>query len=133
WLIDANGDLIDSGFDATDADLNIGQVRVIDVAGWAQPVTVEHRIQDLRQTTDVQIDGTLGINFGLSHDLPAGSIVSSTVLFGNTFARVVSVWDQQTWNGTTWSDSVVGDPAPFTYNLAANPMLVTNAGALSER
>lgn len=133
WLVDANGDLIDTGFTATDADLNAGLVHVTDVSTWAQPITVEHRIQDLRQVTDVQIDGTMGINYGLSHDFPAGSVVSSAVLFGSTFARVVSVWDQNTWNGTTWADSVVGDPAPFTYNLAANPVIVTNSGALSER
>jgi hypothetical protein len=133
WLIDANGELIDEGFEATEADLNAGEVHVTDVSGWAQPVTVEHRIQDMRQVVDVQIDGTLGFNFGLSHDFPEGSVVSSAVLFGNTFARVVDVWDQNTWNGTTWADTVVGDPAPFTYNIAANPIVVTNAGALSER
>lgn len=133
WLFDANGALIDTGFEATEADLNAGQVRVIDVTGWAQPVTVEHRIQEMRLTMDLQIDGTMQLNFGLSYDFPAGSVVSSAVLFGNTFARVVDVWDQNTWNGITWSDSVQGDPAPFTYNIAANPVVVTNAGALSER
>lgn len=133
WLFDANGLLIDTGFEATEADLNLGQVRVIDVTGWAQPVTVEHRIQEMRLTMDLQIDGTMQLNFGLSYDFPAGSVVSSALLWGNTFARAVGVWDQNTWNGTTWADTTQGDPAPFTYNIGANPIVVTNAGALSER
>jgi hypothetical protein len=133
WLFDANGALIDTGFEATEADLNAGQVRVIDVTGWAQPVTVEHRIQEMRQTMDLQIDGTMQLNFGLSYNFPAGSVVSSALLWGNTFARFVGVWDQQSWNGITWADSTQGNEAPATYNIAANPIIVANAGALSER
>lgn len=133
WLFDANGALIDTGFEANEDDLNLGQVRVIDVTGWAQPVTVEHRIQEMRQVTDVQINGTLQLNFGLSYDFPAGSVVSSAVLFGNTFARFVGLWDQQSWNGTSWADSTQGSEAAATYAEGPNPVLVTNEGALSER
>jgi hypothetical protein len=133
WLFDADGELINTGFEATEADLNAGQVRVIDVTGWVQPVTVEHRIQEMRQTTDLQIDGTMQLNFGLSYDFPAGSVVSSALLWGNTFARFVGVWDQQTWNGITWADTTQGNEAPATYNIAANPIIVANDGALSER
>lgn len=133
WLHDANGQLINEGFEATEADLNAGQVRVIDTSGWAQPVTVEHRIQEMRQVMDVQIDGTLQLNFPLSYDFPEGSVVSSALLWGNTFARFVGVWDQASWNGTTWADTTQGSPAAGTYNIAANPIVVTNAGALTER
>lgn len=133
WLHDANGELIDTGFEATEDDLDAGEVRVTDVTGWAQPVTVEHRIQEMRQVTDLQIDGTMQLNFPLSYDFPAGSVVSSALLWGNTFARFVGVWDQQSWDGITWSDTTVGNPAPATYNIAANPIVVSNAGALSER
>jgi hypothetical protein len=60
-------------------------------------------------------------------------VVSSALLWGNTFARFVGVWDQQSWNGITWADSTQGNEAPATYNIAANPIIVANAGALSER
>ena len=133
WLIDANGQLIDDGFTATEADLDAGQVHVNDVSGWAQPVTVEHRIQDMRLCTDVQIDGTLAFNFPLSHDFPVGSVVSSVLLFGTQFARVAALFDQQAWDGTTWADAPVGNIAAASYNDAAYPIAVTNAGALSER
>jgi hypothetical protein len=103
------------------------------VSGWSQPDTIEHRIQDMVLCTDVQIDGTLGINLPLSHNFPQGSVVSSAVLFGSTWARVVQMFDQQSWNGTTWSDEVSGNPATATYNDTAYPVVVSNAGALSDR
>jgi len=133
WLIGADGKLITGGFTADEADLDAGLIHVTDVTGWAQPVTVEHRVQDMALCTDVQIDGTLGINIPLSHTYPVGSVVSSAVLYGTTFARVASTFDQQTWDGITWKDSVTGSPATGTYNDTAYPLLVTNAGALSDR
>lgn len=133
WLIDANGALINEGFTATEADLDAGLIHVTNTAGWAQPVTVEHRIQDMRLTTDVQIDGTVSLNFPLSHNFPAGSVASSVLLFGTIFARVANLFDQHTWDGITWADSVTGNPAVGTYNAGAYPIAVTNAGALTER
>lgn len=133
WLIGADGKLITTGFTATESDLDAGLIHVTDVTGWSQPVTVEHRVQDMALCTDVQIDGTLGINIPLSHTYPVGSVVSSAVLYGTTFARVASTFDQQTWDGISWKDSVQGNPATGTYNDTAYPLLVTNAGALSDR
>ncbi len=133
WLIGADGKLITSGFSADESDLDAGLIHVTDTAGWAQPVTVEHRVQDMALCTDVQIDGTLGINIPLSHTYPVGSVVSSAVLYGTTFARVANTFDQQTWDGITWKDSVQGSPATGTYNDTAYPIVVTNAGALSDR
>jgi hypothetical protein len=133
WLIDANGELITSGWSATEADLDAGKVQITDVTGWAQPVTVEHRIQDMALCTDVQIDGTLSINIPLSHDYPAGSVVSSALLFGTSFARVANLFDQQAWDGITWADAVTGNPAVASYNDTAYPVVVTNAGALPDR
>ena len=133
WLIGADGKLITSGFEADEADLDAGRIRVHDTAGWAQPVTVEHRIQDMALCTDVQIDGTLSFNIPLSHDYPVGSVVSSAVLFGHTWARVAAVFDQQSWDGVTWRDEVQGNPAAASYNDTANPIVVSNAGALSDR
>lgn len=133
WLIGADGKLIEAGYTATETDLDAGQVHVTDVTGWAQPVTVEHRIQDVALTTDVQIDGTLGINIPLSHAFPVGSVVSSALLFGTIFARVSNQFSQQAWDGVTWADSVTGNAAPGTFNDGAYPITVTNAGALTER
>ena len=48
-------------------------------------------------------------------------------------ARALPVFDQQSWDGVTWSDITVGDQAPSTYNDGAFPIVVTNAGAMTER
>lgn len=133
WLIGADGKLITEGFTADEADLDAGLIHVTDVSTWAQPVTVEHRIQDMALTTDVQIDGTLSLNIALSHDYPVGSVVSSALLFGTTWARVASVFDQYAWDGVTWLDAVSGNPAVGSYNDTAYPIVVSNAGSLSER
>ena len=133
WLIDANGQEITAGYEATEAQLDVGEVHVTDTTGWVQPITVRHRIYDFTLCTDVQIDGTLSINPPLSHDYPVGSVVSSVLLFGNLFARVAQLFDQKTWDGVTFKDSVTGDVAAGTYNDAAFPIIVTNGGALPER
>lgn len=133
WLIGADGHLITGGWHADEDDLDAGEIHIDDVSGWAQPVAIEHRVQDMALCTDVQIDGTVSLNIPVSHDYPQGAVLSSTVLFGDKFARALPVFDQQTWNGITWADSVQGNPATATYNDAAYPVEVTNAGALTER
>jgi hypothetical protein len=130
-VIGANGVPIVTGHTT---DLDAGTLTVTDVAGWVQPVTIEHTIEQLARTRDVQINGDIGIVGQLTHDFPVGSIVASALAVpGNLRARVSALWDQATWNAITWSDTIVGDPAPGTYNDALAPIVTTNAGALTER
>ena len=129
-LVGVDGAVIHTGYTA---DLDAGLVTVVDNTGWAQPVTVQHRIEDLVRVSDVQIDGTLTFTRQLSHDFPLGSIVSSAIMTGTLFARVSRLFDQQTWDQATWADAVDGDPAPATYNASLSPIEVTNLGALTER
>ena len=129
-VIGDDGLTIDTGYTA---NLDAGTVTFNDVAGYSQPVTVEHRIEDMARVSDVQIDGTLGLTRQLSHDYPVGSFVSSALMFGNLRARVSAVWDQSTWDRLTWADGLVGNPAPATYNDTLAPIVVTNGGALTER
>lgn len=133
WVLGSDGQPIATGWEATEDDLDAGQIRVIDTAGWPQPITIEHRVQDMALCTDVQIDGTISLNLPVSHAYPAGSTLSSAVLFGDKFARALPVFDQQSWDGITWADSPVGNVASASYNDAAYPVIVDNAGALTER
>lgn len=133
WLIDDDGELIADGWEADEDDLDNGQVRIIDTSGWAQPVTIEHRVQDMMLCTDVQIDGTISVNIPVSHNYPPGSVLSSALLFGDKFARALPTFTQQSWDGITWADTTQGNPAVANYNEAAYPIEVTNAGALTER
>lgn len=130
-LLDANGAAIDTGYSV---NLEAGTVAFSSVAGYAQPVTLEHRIEDLALVADAQISGVLRLTRPLTHNYPAdSSYVSSAMLMGNVFSRVSKVFDQATWDGTTWSSSQVGGAAQGTYNDALAPILVSNVGAITER
>lgn len=130
YLIGADGQLIRTGYTP---NLDAGTIAVTDVTGWVQPVTVKHRIEQMARVADVQIDGTLKLTKQLAHVFPVGSVVSSAIMAGNLRARALPVFDQQTWDGVAWSDITVGNQAPSTYNDGAFPVVVTNAGAMTER
>jgi hypothetical protein len=128
-FVGADGVVIHTGYTA---DLEAGTVSIVNVSGWAQPVTIQHRIEDMALVREAQIGGRLTFTRPLTHVYPVGSYVSSALVAGDLFARVSHVFDQATWNGT-WTDSVVGSAALATFNSAANPIVVTNRGALTER
>lgn len=122
--------VIQSGYSE---NLEAGTVTFTNVTGYAQPVRVEHRIEDMALIRDAQIDGTITFTRPLTHVYPAGSFISSALRTGDLKARTSLVFDQASWDGVTFSDVVVGAPAPATYNSASFPIAVTNAGAITER
>lgn len=130
WIVGADGQKIQTGWSV---DLDAGLLSIADVAGWAQPVRVHHRIEEMARVADVQINGTLTLTKTLSHHFPSGSVVSSALYAGTIRSRVSHLFDQATIDAVSWSDSLVGNQAPAQYNDTAFPIEVTNAGALSER
>ena len=122
------------------ADLEAGTVTFSDVTGYSQPVTIEHRVEDMAVVRDVQISGEISFTRALTHEYPvaspgdpvSGSFVSSALIAGDLFARVSLVFDQATWSGA-WSDALVGSAATATFNNTQYPIQVTNRGALTER
>jgi hypothetical protein len=121
-------------------DLEAGTVTFNDVSGYSQPVTIEHRVEDMAVVRDVQISGEISFTRALTHEYPvanpgdpaSGSFVSSALIAGDLFARVSLVFDQATWSGA-WSDALVGSAATATFNNTQYPIQVTNRGALTER
>lgn len=129
-VIDANGLTVNTGYVV---DLEAGTATFTDVSGYAQPIVVEDRIEDMRVVRDVQITGELTFTNPISHDYPLGSYISSALMLGSLRARVSLIFDQFNWNGTTWSDVVDGQVAVGTFNDADFPIVVTNAGASNQR
>jgi hypothetical protein len=130
-VIGDDGLVIHAGYTA---DLEAGTVTFTDVSGYSQPVTIQHRIEDMAGLQDAQIDGTLVMLRPLTHVFPAeGSYVSSAFVVGDMKARTSLVFDQATWDGTSFLDALSGAAATGTYNDAANPVAVTNAGAITQR
>jgi len=123
---DANGDEITSGWELDHAT---GAVTFPDVAGIAQPITVESWISDLVVCADVQIGGIVEVNLPITHDYPADeTIVAAPLPLGDRWARVVSTWDQATWNGE-FLDYPVGDSSIATMDFLNHPPTVDNDGA----
>jgi hypothetical protein len=130
-VIGANGVEIATGYTE---DLEAGTVTFTDVTGYSQPVTVEHRIEDMVVVSDVQINGTLGFTRQLTHNYPVpGSYVSSALVSADLRSRVSHLFDQASWDGTTWLDALDGAAATGTYNDSLYPVAVTNIGAVTER
>lgn len=129
-LVGADGKTIHAGYTV---DLDAGILTPVDVSGWLQPVHVEHRIEQLERLRDVQINGDIATVGQLAHDFPAGSTISSAITATTLRAQVSQFWDQHTWDGITWADSIIGNPAAATYNDMLAPVELTNAGALTER
>lgn len=129
-VIGADGVVINTGYTT---DLEAGTVTFTDVTGYSQPVTVEHRIEDMALVSDAQINGQMSFTRALTHDYPVpGSYISSALIAGDMHSRVSITFDQATWNNV-WSDDLIGAPAPGTYNVIGNPLVVQNKGALTER
>lgn len=128
-VIGSDGVAINEGWSV---DLETGVVTFEDTDGWAQPVRVEDRVEDLVQVSDVQISGQLAFTRQVSHAYPAGATVSSVLMAGDLKARVPLLFDQASWNNT-WSDIQQGDAAVGTYNTTISPIEVANYGAITER
>ncbi|TXT38832.1 MAG: hypothetical protein FD135_2623 [Comamonadaceae bacterium] len=128
-LLGYDGLVINTGYTA---DLEAGLVTINDTTGYSQPVTIEHRIEDMGVVRDVQISGEITFTRQLTHDFPVGSYVSTALMTGTLKARVSLLFDQVTWTGV-WQDSVIGSPATGTYNDVAAPIIVTNRGTVTER
>lgn len=136
-VVGHDGSVIHSGYTA---DLEAGTVTFTNVTGYSQPVTVEHRIEDMAVVRDVQINGEISFTRPLTHAYPlanpgdpaSGSFVSSALVAGDLFARVSLVFDQVTWSGA-WVDALSGSSATATFNNTQYPIRVTNRGAVTER
>ncbi len=129
-VIGNDGVTITTGYTA---DLDAGTVLFSDITGYSQPIHIENRIEDMALVSDAQINGTMSITRQLTHDFPEGSYVSSALIIGDMRARVPILFDQATWVGTSWANTINGSAATATFNDVLAPIEVTNQGAITER
>ncbi len=114
------------------ADLAAGTVNFTDVSGMSQPVTVEHRIEEMVGAAGVR-GVTVTLNRNLSRAYPAGTIVSSLCMLGDMRGRATNVeFAQSAWT-SVWSDAVIGGAPTANYNAIGYPIVCTNKGAVTER
>lgn len=115
------------------ADLDAGTATFTDLAGYPAQVKVVGRTEVYRQIAEVRIDGKVRLTQPVGYGFPAGAVLSTALRQGDRFARVSRVYDQASWDGTTWYDGL--DPArgdaPARYSGAT--IEVNNRGAITER
>lgn len=129
-VIGNDGMVVNAGYTA---DLEAGTVTFTDVSGYSQPVTIEHRVEDMMLVSDAQITGQITFTNPITHDYPEDtSYVASALIAGDMHARVSVLFDQATW-ANVWQDTVSGSVATGTFNSTVYPITVTNKGALTER
>ena len=99
------------------------------------PLAIEDRIEHMTVVADTQVSGDLAMIAPLAHAYPAGSRVSSALLWGDIAARVLNEFTQKTWNSSTpnWTASRSGDDTTASYNLIDYPVQVNNNGAITEK
>lgn len=130
----ATGVVVDSSLYETDLDAGtITFPLASDLTGLSQPFTVEHRIEDMLLCSVADISGKLTFTRSLTHDYPAASsYVSSALVVGDVFARAYNFIEQSTWT-SVWSDVLIGSEPIANFNETQDPIVVTNAGAVTER
>ncbi|NEX82723.1 curculin (mannose-binding) lectin protein [Aeromonas rivipollensis] len=105
----------------------------LDLTGYAEPLYVVHRIEDMSLVSDVEISGRLTLARPLSHAYDAAdTYVSSALIIGDLWARYTGLFDQRSWTNV-WSDYLIGDQSTAQYNDTDYPIQVTNRATLQER
>lgn len=102
------------------------------LTGYALPLHVRHRIEDMAMVADAQINGSVSLAAPLLRDYPIGSWLSTALLAGDMVARVETVFDQAAWTNV-WSDTLIGSSAVAEGNSLQYPIQVSNDGAIKER
>lgn len=105
-------------------------------ASLTAPFSIVDRIEDMRLATDVQINGIISINEGLSRAFPANETkVSSALVWGDTGARVYNIFSQEIWSSGSpvWSDSRIGDNTTAQYDDVNFPIQIDNKSSSAGR
>lgn len=113
-LVDANGDeigrvlsdgVVPSGVGFT-VDLAAGTLTCVDVSGWAQPVSVRHRIEERVSIANAR-GPAITLGAGLARAFPSGSFLTTELPLGDLQPTVGARFSQQAWT-RVWSDSLIG-------------------------
>lgn len=112
-----------------------GILTFTDVSGMVMPVTVKNRVEDMALIISASADGELHLSKGLQHAYDADADdcwVSSVLILDDLQAKSHPGFQQVSWTGV-FSDTIIGAGISADYNEAANPIVVTNHGAITQR
>ncbi|MBO7410958.1 MAG: hypothetical protein J6T92_03455, partial [Ottowia sp.] len=127
---DADGGQVLEGWTC---DLDAGTVTIEDPVGWPAQVVVRGRVEVYRRVAEVSIDGTVRLTTPVGHDFAVGDVLSTAVRYGNKYAHVLRMFDQQSWDGVTYGDARTGNEAQGNYDDVNYPIGVNNRGTITEK
>ena len=94
---------------------------------------IEYRFEDMALLTYVDISGSVKLSKSLSHNYDySKSKMASVLIAGDLFARYTNLFDQKSWTGV-FSDELIGEESPVSYNDTLYPVVVTNDGCITEQ
>jgi hypothetical protein len=114
-------------------DLDAGTMTITDITGWPAQIIVRGRAEVYRRVAFVGIDGTVRLTMPVGRAFPVGSVLSTAMRFSNKQAYVERLFDQYTWDKTSWSNIVSGNGAPGSYDDTGHPVEVNNLGCITQR
>ena len=100
----------------------------LNLTGYAEPLYVVHRIEDMSLVSDVEISGRLRLArpcpTPMTPPIPWCPVRSSSATCGRVYQPVRS----KAWTNV-WSDYLIGDQSTAQYNDTVLPIQVTNRAA----
>ena len=132
-IVDSEGIKVD--YDKLNIDLDAGIVTLdssFSAGAYAPPFTAKYRIMDLAQVVDTDISGRVTLSTPITHDYSTAAVFSTMLLAGDMQSRVTNEISQKSWNGV-WSDQLIGLRSESQLKTTNNPIVVTNADAITER
>lgn len=119
-----------------ETNLKAGTITFVDnlnLSGYALPLIAHHEQSETNRLLNVDLDGTLTLQFPLSRDYPLeNTYISSALIAGDLELRHSVPFVQKTFNNV-WLDEIQGDASRNKLNLNDFPMVLTNAGAITDR
>ena len=133
-LRDQLGVIVDTALFSVELDTGVlTMAEPLDLGAYTEPLIAALHWDDQATVINVQANGIVTLAAPLARQYAPGTArVYSLLEFGDLRAHVPIFFDQKTWTGV-FSDSLNGDPAPFTYNVSAFPVEVDNDQAPAER
>ena len=115
------------------ADGEVEMADPLDLSAYIQPLKAKLCWYDQTTVVDVQANGRIHVTDALPRSYATGTArVFSILEFGNLGAHVDRFFDQKVWTGE-FVGELVGDQAPFTYNVSGFPIETRNDRTPTER
>ena len=89
--------------------------------------------EEMHYVSGVLDNDTILVPGGVGHDFAVGTVISSVLVFGDLKAKKDIDFDQESWDGSSWSDTQSGNPAAGSYDFSTYPLVMTNATAITDR